>query len=95
MTTVHRLVAYDRTTDRMVGGIDLPSSLLTTAKALAGVPASDPEALGSYPLSAGQVRDLAGILRVVVPEEVYDLNEFFLEPFEMQDAVPQRHKIPA
>jgi hypothetical protein len=78
MTVVHRLVGYDRRTDRMKTRCDIPPDLLAEAKRIVGVAADDPDAAWSYPLSATKARAVAQLIGAEIdPRGV----EFFLEPF--------------
>jgi len=73
----HRLVGYDRTTDRVADEHDIPDNLMRWAKALAQVPADDPEAAMCYPLNNAAARDLAGAIGAAADPK----NEYFLEGF--------------
>jgi hypothetical protein len=55
----HSLVGYDRETDRAAEEFDVLDAALPRAKALAGVPADDPEAIRCYPLDACGAQELA------------------------------------
>jgi len=74
---VHRLVGYDRTTDRIAFQRDIPLGKLEIVKRIAHVEETDPEALGAYELSREEARDVAGILDIALPGNMH----FFLEPF--------------
>jgi len=78
MKVTHRLVGYDKKTDRAKVRFDIADRLLDDAKRIAKVPADDPEAVWSYPLTPHQVRKLAQLLGAD-----FDLgkSEFFLEAF--------------
>jgi hypothetical protein len=52
MPATNRLVGYDRQTDRMKLRFEVPEHPMPEAKRIANVPADDPEAAWSYPLSA-------------------------------------------
>ena len=78
MKVIHRLVGYDRRTDRMKVRYEIPSGTLVEAKRIAGVASDDPDAAWSYPLSADQVRAISGLIRAPIDP---DRLEFFLEPF--------------
>jgi hypothetical protein len=78
MHVIHRLVGYDLRTDRPKQRFDIPDSLLPDAKKIAQVPADDPDAAWSYPLSARQARDLARLIGAA--PDLQDA-EFFLEAF--------------
>ncbi len=66
----HKLVGYDRHTERVAFECDVPNYLLETTKQFALVPADDGGATGNYPLTKTKVFEL--IRR-------YDLD-YFLEP---------------
>ena len=78
MKVVHRLVGYDRRTDRLKARYDIPADRLAEAKRIALVAADDPEAAWSYPLSAAQARAIAQLL---CAEVEFGPLDFFLEPF--------------
>ena len=78
MRVVHSLVGYDPVTDRAKLRFDIDGRLLPAAKKIARVPADDPEAAWSYPLSKPQVGKLAKLIGVTVET---DNSEFFLEAF--------------
>lgn len=83
MTVVHRLVGYDRRTDRMKARCDIPPDLLAEAKRIAGVGSEDPGAAWSYPLSAAQAQAIAQLIGTEIdPSRL----EFFLEPFAASTA---------
>jgi hypothetical protein len=78
MQVVHRLVGYDRDTDRMKVQVEVPADLLPEAKRIARVPDDDPDAAWSYPLSSSQTRKLAALIGAgVEPGQAL----FFLEAF--------------
>lgn len=78
MSLVHRLVGYDRCTDRMKARCDIPRELLAEAKRIAGVGSEDPDAAWSYPLSAAQARAVAQLIGTEFDPSGL---EFFLELF--------------
>jgi len=84
---VHRLVGYDRRSDRMRARCDIPSDLFAEAKRIAGVAPDDPDAAWSYPLSAAQAQAIAQLIGTGIDP---DSLEFFLEPF----AEPAAHDGP-
>jgi hypothetical protein len=82
--THHRLIGYDKQTDRMKFRFDIPDSMIHDAKLIAQVPQDDPNAAWSYPLSNAQTRNLADLIGATVdPDEAY----FYLEAFA--DEVPE------
>lgn len=78
---MHRLVGYDRRTDRMTGQFDIPDHLFPEAKKIAKVPRDDPEASWSYPLNDGRAEQLATLIGANI--SLQDA-EFFLEAFAME-----------
>ena len=51
MRIIHRLVGYDRQTERLRLRFDIPDHLMPEAKKIVRVPADDPDAAWSYPLT--------------------------------------------
>jgi hypothetical protein len=78
MRVVHRLVGYDRRTDRATVRFDVPGKLLPAAFRIAQVPGDDPDAVWSYPLCSDQARELADLIGAKLDA---DGAEFFLEAF--------------
>lgn len=78
MQVVHRLVGYDRKTDRVKIRFEVPDNLLADAKRIAHVPTDDPEAAWSYPLTGDQARNLADLLGISLGS---NRAAFFLEAF--------------
>jgi hypothetical protein len=74
----HRLVGYNRATERVADEHDIPDTLMRWAKRLAHVPAADPEATMCYPLNNAAARDLAGAIGAATDTSK---NEYFLEGF--------------
>jgi hypothetical protein len=74
---IHRLVGYDRQTDRMKAQFDIPDQLLQEATAIAKVPDDDPDAARSYPLTEAKARRLVSLISVGGFEDA----EFYLEAF--------------
>ena len=74
----HRLVGYDRITERVAEEFGIPDGVLPRAKELAGVPADDPDAVMCYRLDASAAHDLADILKARIDTERRD---YFLEGF--------------
>jgi hypothetical protein len=74
----HRLVGYDRKTERVVDEYDVPDDVLPKAKIIAHVPADDPDVAQCYPLAENEARDLAGFIQAqIAPFE----RDYFLEGF--------------
>jgi hypothetical protein len=61
MRVIHRLVGYDRQTDRMKVRFEIPEHLMPEVKNIAKVPADDPEAAWSYPLTEAKTRVIAQV----------------------------------
>ena len=59
MQIIHRLVGYDAQTDRVKLRFDIPDGVMPDAKKIAKVPADDPDAAWSYPLTEAQTRRFA------------------------------------
>lgn len=81
MRVMHRLVGYDRHTDRMKFQFDIPDDRLAEAKKIAKVSADDPDAVWSYPLTESGARRVASLIGVDVGAED---AEFFLEAFSVE-----------
>ena len=78
MPIIHSLVGYDSQTDRMVARLDIPDHLMPDAKKIAKVPADDPDAAWSYPLTEAKTRRIARLIGAQAdPVEA----EFYLEAF--------------
>jgi hypothetical protein len=78
---IHRLVGYDRQTDRMKVQFDIPDELMFAAKKIAKVSVDDPGAAWSYPLTEARTRRVASLIGVDVgPKDA----EFFLEEFSVE-----------
>jgi hypothetical protein len=76
MRITHRLIGYDRQTDRMRFRFDIPEPLMPDVKRLVSVPQDDPDAVWSYQLSGAQTRALANLIGAQVDP---DQAEFYLE----------------
>ena len=77
MSVVHTITGYDKRTDRVAIEHAVPEEAFDAVRGLAGVPDTDREAIGSYPLNAGAVRAIAGTLAASLNVDGYD---WFLEP---------------
>jgi hypothetical protein len=66
MRMIHRLVGYDRSTERVMSQHDIPTQRLPVIKEIAKVPASDPDMIGSYILEDSEAKDVAGVLNVSI-----------------------------
>lgn len=86
MRVMHRLVGYDRQTDRMKVRFEIPEHLMPEAKKIAKIPSDDPEAAWSYPLTETKARRLA---RLIGAEANLGKAEFYLEAFADPPSAPQ------
>ena len=73
----HRLVGYDTRTERVAFEREIPDRNLPLVKDIARVDEDDPDAAGSYPLSADQAHHIADVIGAPSPPSNVD---FFLEP---------------
>lgn len=73
----HRLVGYDRATERVVDEYALPEERLPEARRIAHVPDDDPDVAQCYSLGSNEARDLAGFIGVSVSPD----RDYFLEGF--------------
>jgi hypothetical protein len=73
----HQLTGYERKTDVLVVERDIDPAMFERIKAIANIGPDDPDAIGSYPLSAGQIRAISALLGT---EFDNDRCEFFVEP---------------
>ena len=64
MQIMHRLVGYDRQTDRMRLRFDIPDQLMPEVKKIARVATDDPDAAWSYPLTEAKTRRIARLIGV-------------------------------
>ncbi|MDO9707104.1 DUF7683 domain-containing protein [Paracraurococcus lichenis] len=77
MTLQHRLTGYDRQTEMLALSFDVPATQDAEARAIAGVPASDPDAVGGYPLDEAAAQRL---LRLLGLPDGTAAHDWFLEP---------------
>lgn len=77
MTVAHRITGYDRRTECLAMQRPVPHDVLAPIRALVGVPATDDDAIGSYPLDPSMVPAIARQLGAGLWPDLYDL---FLEP---------------
>ncbi len=82
MSLMYEMVGYDRKTGKLAVAYDIPESRIATIKKIAGIKRTD-DGLGSYPLSADQVGEIAAVVGTKI--EKGD-NDFFLEPFDEASA---------
>ena len=77
MSVIHRMTGYDRCNERLAYAHPLPEAAFPAAKDIAHVPATDADAIGSYPLDEHQARNLARRIGADINVDSYD---WFLEP---------------
>jgi hypothetical protein len=73
----HQLTGYDRKTDVLAVEYDLDPDIFDRIRVIAEVDPQDPDAIGSYPLSASQLRAMTALLGRAFDDTRY---AFFLEP---------------
>jgi hypothetical protein len=73
----HQLTGYDRRTDDLAAEHDIDPALFEKIKAIASIGPDDPDGVGSYPLSAYQIRAIAALMGSEFDNDRY---EFFVEP---------------
>ena len=83
MTVVHRLVGYDRNSDRVAFEKYIPPAELMAAMQISNVPFDDPDAIFDYALNPMQARDIAGLLHVIIAHP--DNLHFVLEAFDTKE----------
>nr|WP_294503487.1 hypothetical protein [uncultured Rhodopila sp.] len=59
MNAVVKLTGYAKTTEVLETVVTVPAALIPFARTVAGVPASDPDVLAMYPLTAPQAEAIA------------------------------------
>jgi hypothetical protein len=78
MALLYEVTGYDRQTGRLAVSYDVPEQKIALVKKIAGVGSSD-DGLGSYPLGATQIPEIAKALQTEIEQGGCD---YFLEPFE-------------
>jgi hypothetical protein len=79
MTIEAKIVGFDRSSDLVAFELDVPNAVLEQVKKIAKVPASDPDLLGSYPLSQQQIAMIADAAHARIdPAQC----KYFLEAYE-------------
>ena len=78
MTWDTKMVGFNRETDLLEAEWDLPAGFLARVRAIAKVPASDRDILGSYPLDEHQVATIAELVQATVDPSRY---LYFLEAY--------------
>jgi hypothetical protein len=76
--TMHYITGYDRQTEELSVEHPVSPTDLAVIKEIAKVADTDPDALGSYPLSSAQLRAISAVIRAEFDTDRYD---YFLEPF--------------
>jgi len=74
-----KIVGFDKISERLAFEAGLPGRVLETVKAIACVPESDPDLVGSYPLDGRQVASIAAAAQVSLDPGRFD---YFLEADE-------------
>jgi hypothetical protein len=74
----HRLVGYDRATQRVAAEHDISDHHLDFVKRVAGVARDDPEAALCYRLNSDQVREIAAVIGITIDADAFN---FYLEGF--------------
>jgi hypothetical protein len=82
-----KLTGYDKRTEFLSVALCLPDDVVNFARQVAGVPATDPDVLGVYPLSPQQAAQIAG--RAGLPLDVAEYD-YCLEAIARDDR-PQAH----
>jgi len=78
MSVMYEINGYDRKTGDLILSFDVPERRSATVMKIALIPKFD-DGLGSYPLDARQVSEIASLLeRPVVSANL----DYFLEPYE-------------
>jgi hypothetical protein len=76
MSTAYRLVGYDKNTERLAVGFDVPRHSVAMAKCIAGITLDD-EDLGDWELDPGQAQAIGQLISAIIDTKFCD---FFLEP---------------
>jgi hypothetical protein len=74
-----KIVGFDKASEALATEVDLPVDAFQRAKAIAKVPETDPDLLGSYPLDESQVRRIAELAHLPIDPGAY---AYFLEAYE-------------
>ncbi len=85
MKPIVKLTAYDPHSGLIKAAVSVPAAALGEARRIAGVPASDPEMSGVYPLTAQKVAQIAEKAGVTLDPAAYD---YCLEAFRPQAPAP-------
>lgn len=85
MKPVVKLTAYDSRSGLIKAAVSVPPAAIGEARRIAGVPASDPEISGVYPLTAQKVAQIAEKAGFTLDPAAYD---YCLEAFRPQVPPP-------
>jgi hypothetical protein len=66
------IVGYDRQTGRLAVEHPVPPAAVPAAQAIANVPATDPDLIGTYPLDAEQARQIAELANITIEPDRFD-----------------------
>lgn len=85
VAVAHRIVRYDRKTDRMTVSYGIPRQHVRTAAHIAKVPNTDRNAvMGAYPLEPTQAKETAGLIGRRLD---FHRDEYFFEPVAVPEAI--------
>jgi hypothetical protein len=79
MNTEAKIVGFDRFSQVALVELDIPKLTLPKVREIAQVPDTDPDLLGSYPLTERQVAQIADVAQISVDPRGYS---YFLEAYE-------------
>jgi hypothetical protein len=77
MTLVYKLVGFDRDTEALVRGYDIPAEKILRARAIAGI-GDKPAIIADWPLSRAQAETIAELIGAELDVNNYD---WALEPY--------------
>ncbi|HEY1504099.1 MAG TPA: hypothetical protein VGF92_07355 [Stellaceae bacterium] len=77
MTITHKLVGYDKQSERVAAEYDVPEQKFDLVRRIVGVSHTDREAIGNYPLAAPAAEEVAKEIGLRLDTKRLD---FFLEP---------------
>jgi hypothetical protein len=86
MTTVYRLVGYDKETERKSHEVAIPRENLPTVAKLAGILPND-DGLGDYALDEEQAKEIARVLKTTIDCGSY---AYYVEPYDVPAAKARR-----
>ena len=73
----HQLAGYDRETEILAVEYEIDETVFKKVKKLVNPDPGDPQLMACYPLSNGQLREIAALMGTAFDNDRY---EFFLEP---------------